>query len=415
MILLKTILSRLGKNPVKSLLTILSITLGVLIVSLVLNINKKILGIKNSTADKTIFHVLNGEMNGEYDVNYSDEFLLTDDVADNLKRELPGVEDVVIMIPWINSPIAYGSDKFQPNIGYAVESSYLKINNIEITNGDAFNSESSNREMLISEEIKDFIFSDKNPIGETISVQWWGDEYVEGEINYRDFTIIGVYKTPLKVEKDKRGIPDILYSYEDFKQGYYNNLSIKVKKDEVDNFEVKLEQYLKSILGEDKKFIIWTGSPSKVNSYDYTDGLEMFVIFFSILAMVCLIISSFGVFSMTMVAVLERNKDVGLKRALGGTRSIIIKEFLIESIIIIIIGSVFGVIFAALLNSQFIKYIIPGLGYGQIDYLTGMSLSLDPLSVLISVGVTVLFGAIFGLFPSLTAAKSTPIEAIKEN
>lgn len=118
------------------------------------------------------------------------------------------------------------------------------------------------------------------------------------------------------------------------------------------------------------------------------------------IAAISLLVGGIGVMNILLVSVTERTKEIGIRKALGATRSDIRKQFIIESVIICIIGGIFGIILGTglgLLGSKLLKVpSLPSLG-----------------SIVVAVGFSMLIGIFFGYYPANKAAKLDPIEALR--
>ena len=101
-----------------------------------------------------------------------------------------------------------------------------------------------------------------------------------------------------------------------------------------------------------------------------------------------------------LVSVTERTKEIGIRKALGATRGDIRKQFIIESVIICIIGGIFGIILGTIIGL---------VGSNLLDAQTFPSIG----SIVVAVGFSMLIGIFFGYYPANKAAKLDPIEALR--
>ncbi|HVX67216.1 MAG TPA: FtsX-like permease family protein, partial [Bryobacteraceae bacterium] len=98
--------------------------------------------------------------------------------------------------------------------------------------------------------------------------------------------------------------------------------------------------------------------------------------------------------------VLERTREIGVRRAIGARQADIIRQFLTEAVLISIVGGLIGVVFGFTLSRI-------------IATLAGWSTEVTTASIAVAFGVSVSIGLLFGIYPAVQAAKLDPIEAIR--
>ena len=119
-------------------------------------------------------------------------------------------------------------------------------------------------------------------------------------------------------------------------------------------------------------------------------------------AALSLLVGGIGIMNIMLVSVTERTREIGLRKALGATSAQVRQQFLIEAVVLTLTGGVMGVILAvivlqlAVLAVPFFKVFI-----------------LNPGTVFLALGVSVLIGLFFGVWPAARAAKLDPIEALR--
>lgn len=106
-----------------------------------------------------------------------------------------------------------------------------------------------------------------------------------------------------------------------------------------------------------------------------------------------------------LIAVVERTREVGLRKALGAKNKNILSQFLAEAVVVTLSGGVVGVIFGVLV-SFLVAMVARQLGY-QWDLVISYS------AILLSCTISILIGLIFGVYPAQKAAKLNPIEALR--
>jgi len=127
---------------------------------------------------------------------------------------------------------------------------------------------------------------------------------------------------------------------------------------------------------------------------------RIFSIVLGAIAAISLVVGGIGIMNIMLATVTERTREIGIRRALGAKRRDITEQFLIESVVLSGVGGVLGVV----------------LGIGVpfiIVYFANMKAVVTPTSVILSFGISVGIGILFGLYPANRAAKMDPIEALR--
>ncbi len=149
--------------------------------------------------------------------------------------------------------------------------------------------------------------------------------------------------------------------------------------------------------GEDNNFAIFSNDTLVDSFNNIAEKIQLVAI---LLGMISLLVGSIGVMNIMLVTVTERTREIGIRKAVGAKRIIILFQFLSESIILSIIGGIIGMI----------------IGFGLAG-ITSLTLNIPfavPLWVVISsVLVTTVVGLFAGMYPAARAAKMDPINALR--
>ncbi len=135
-----------------------------------------------------------------------------------------------------------------------------------------------------------------------------------------------------------------------------------------------------------------------LNAASATTGT--FTALLSGIAAISLLVGGIGIMNIMLVTVTERTREIGLRKALGATKKVIIAQFLIESIILTFSGGVLGAVFGII--ASFV-----------ISNLTSFPFIISPGSILLAFVVSAGIGIVFGWYPAQRAAGLQPIEALR--
>lgn len=118
------------------------------------------------------------------------------------------------------------------------------------------------------------------------------------------------------------------------------------------------------------------------------------------IAGISLIVGGIGIMNIMLASVTERTREIGIRRAIGAKRKQIIGQFLIETMVLSTAGGLIGII---------VGLVIPWL----ITRFTGLLTIVTPASLVLSLGISMAVGIVFGLYPAVRAARLDPIEALR--
>ena len=125
-------------------------------------------------------------------------------------------------------------------------------------------------------------------------------------------------------------------------------------------------------------------------------------LFLAAIAGISLFVGGIGIMNIMLVSVTERTREIGLRKAIGARRGIILTQFLIESVVLSIIGGVVGILLGA-----GIAYSVALFSNGQFQAIV------TPGAIGLAFGFSMLVGVLFGVYPAAQAAKLNPIDALR--
>ncbi len=231
-----------------------------------------------------------------------------------------------------------------------------------------------------------------------------------------DYTIVGVRKENDSIAKQMTTgtgadvtmeIP--LTTLEDLYGYYTDEFSSFIVFADSSEYVTEISKQVKSLLEarynvRGKDYIQAYDMASQVGMI--SDILNYVTIFIMLVAGIALIVGGIGVMNIMLVSVTERTKEIGIRKALGAKTGSILFQFLMEAVIITLIGGFVGIVLGVL-GAKGICGIASSLG------MSGMEAVIDPKVVLAATGFSSLIGIFFGIYPARKAAKLSPIEALR--
>jgi putative ABC transport system permease protein len=118
------------------------------------------------------------------------------------------------------------------------------------------------------------------------------------------------------------------------------------------------------------------------------------------IAAISLLVGGIGIMNIVLATVMERTREIGVRRATGARRNDIVRQFLAESVLISVGGGILGIVFG---------YFLSWLIARTAEWKTIVT----PSSIIIAFGVSVAVGMIFGIYPAVKASRIDPIEALR--
>jgi putative ABC transport system permease protein len=308
-------------------------------------------------------------------------------------------------VPVVRGQARLVSDNKDVSVGWqASTAEFFTVNNLPIAQGHAFSAqdvESFNRVAVIGSTLAKDIFGDRSPIGKTIRVKGI------------TFHVIGVLAPKgvgaLGIDQDRTVIiPMSIGQKQMLGVDYYNSVAVQSNPEYTSSFvKARITTVLRQnhgITNPDKDDFIVRAQEDVLSILgNITTALTVFL---TAIAAISLIVGGVGVMNIMFVSVIERTREIGLRKAIGATESDIMRQFLVEAVSLTSIGGLVGIIAGAALTA--LAYVAISQ-YGGVQW----TFSLPWIAIVLAAGVSVLTGLVFGVYPARQAARKNPIDALR--
>ncbi|NCD07652.1 MAG: FtsX-like permease family protein, partial [Spirochaetia bacterium] len=383
-------------NKVRTFLTVLGIVIGIGSVISMISVGES----ASSSIESEINSV--GSNFLTVTINTSTFF------ENNMRPKMLNYDDVEALLELENVDSAYGLISTSSTVSYldlqetysimGIPNGYLEMINMGLKNGVFFNSlqnDSYAKVAIISPDISETLFENDDPIGKEVKIN--GTKYI----------ILGVFD-----DSEASGMNDMsswiflpINTAGRFLTGNdaYSTMFIELSADADPLIE---EEEIKYIL-ERERGIVNKDEQDYFSIISQEDILELTNTIMGTLsgvlaaiAGISLLVGGIGIMNMMLTNVSERTKEIGLRKAIGAKNKEITNQFLLEAIVLTLIGGIIG--------------ILMGWGLSSIaSSLIGFDSVLSMRSIYLGLGICTFIGIVFGYYPAKKASKLNPIDALR--
>ena len=143
--------------------------------------------------------------------------------------------------------------------------------------------------------------------------------------------------------------------------------------------------------------------------------INVITIAISFIAAISLVVGGVGVMNIMLVSITERTKEIGIRKALGAKNRDIRQQFLMESVVLCLIGGIIGILLGILFGFLLGRIAMMFINSYYAEYSSYIVMSVRPSgpAILLSVGFSMLIGIFFGSYPAKKAARMEVIDALR--
>jgi putative ABC transport system permease protein len=250
------------------------------------------------------------------------------------------------------------------------------------------------RVIIVSEELAKGLFGESDPVDKSVNIG--GQPFrVLGVYHYKA-SFLGGGDSPRAIIPIEAARKHLDASYDDIGLAIVPAASA-TRAEAIDDVIAAMRGYKGLRPSADNNFAIITQD----QLFDvYNKIFGTFALVMVVLSAVGLIVGGVGVVAIMMISVTERTREIGVRKALGATRGIILWQFLVEAVTLTGIGAIIGLVLGTL-AAMLIKAATP------------VAASVPPLAVIAALGSSCLTGVLFGLLPAAKASKLDPVTALR--
>ena len=371
-------------NKMRSFLTMLGIIIGVLAVTLLVSVVQGATGQVTSQIASMGSNLLT--------VSVTDTRVNLYITMDDLDA-LQGKEGVALTAPIVtaNAEVA-GNGESQTASVQGVTPNYFSITDLNVQTGRLLGQTDIDYRTdvaLIGTDLAETLFETSDVVGQTMTI---------GE---RTFTIVGLLEeqgSNLTGSQDERVLIPFTTA-----QRMTQNTQITAfyasaeSSDTVTQAQNALNRFMYAALGDEDSYTIYNQS-ALLEAMDEVLGTMSLLL--GGIAGISLLVGGIGIMNIMLVSVTERTREIGIRKAIGAQRSDILIQFLIEAIVLSLLGGLIGLALGM-------------MGAALLSAYMGMTIQVSLGIAAIAIGFSVLVGVVFGVYPAAKASRLHPIEALR--
>ena len=407
-VIFRIALRALAKNKLRAGLTVLGVVIGIAAVTAMVSIGtsaSQLVQGEFQNLGTNVIVVLPGNQKSGGARRGLIPSLTPGDVAAMSKD----CENVLAATPLVftTGQVIYGNANWSPKDLVGVGSDYLLVRNWQIRLGDFFAERdiaNSNKVCVVGQTVVKNLFQTSNPIGKSIRVK------------NIPFEIVGVLQTKgaNMVGEDQDNIVLIPYTTvrKRLQGSSFNNVDIILASARSSEQMVMAESEIRGVLNDRHR--IGAGQPADFDVQNTTEIAGVFSVITGTLtfmlasiAGISLVVGGVGIMNIMLVSVTERTREIGIRMAVGARPGDILRQFLVESVVLSVIGGVIGILLG-ITSSISLTFLINSISSGR-PWPYVVSAEAAVVSLLFSAAV----GIGFGYYPAWRASRLDPIDALR--